>query len=389
MNQKIAEFIEANRKNIISDWKNLVNVEGRCTEPKYMYEVAEHVNKLFLDAGVDCKIYSAKPTVPPVVAGTIGADRPGVPVIFSGHFDTVFPRGTYGEDPFKIDEEGNAHGPGVLDMKGGIVIALYVIKALESIGYDERPIRICFCGDEEGGAEHHYAAALIKEWTTGCIAGFNMETGPVNNDLCVGRKWAMSADVTVHGVSAHSGNNYEVGRNAIVEAAYKVIAIQNMNNMELGTNMNPAIIHGGKMHNSIPDEVQLKVSGRFKYVSEIERVKKEMEELFNTPNVEGTSIDYTISDAMGGFEASDKNKALQAFVKSVCEKEGHPVVGSIFLGGGSDASAMADTGVPVLCSCGVRGEWNHTDREYAVVESMFERANMWCSVVLDIDNFKL
>lgn len=388
MHQKIAAFIRENEQNILNDWKDLVNLEGSLREPENMYLVAQFLEEKFRQAGVDCKVYGAKADVPPVLAGVIGAERPGTPVIFSGHFDTVFNKGTYGENPFKI-QDGRAYGPGVLDMKGGIIISLYVIKALEAIDYEERPIRICFCGDEEGGPEHHYAQDLILKWSSGCIAGFNMETGPVNNALCVGRKWAMITDAIVHGVSAHSGNNYEVGRNAIVEAAHKVIAIQNMNNLELGTHMNPAILHGGKMHNSIPDECTLKVSGRFQYKSEIQRVKEELETLFATPQVEGTSITYTIGDAMGGFEATEKNMALWNFVNTVCQKEAFPEVGHVFLGGGSDASSMAEAGIPVLCSCGVRGEWNHTDREYAVVDSMFERTNLWCSVVLAIDDFKL
>lgn len=78
----------------------------------------------------------------------IGADRPGTPVIFTGHFDTVFDPNTFGPNPFRI-EDGKAYGPGVLDMKGGIIITLYVIKALEAAGYKDRPIRICFCGDEK------------------------------------------------------------------------------------------------------------------------------------------------------------------------------------------------------------------------------------------------
>lgn len=389
MNQQIHEYIRAHKQEIIEDWKELVNTEGSLREPENMYIVADLVQKKFAAAGVDCKVIGVDPSIPPVVAGAIGADRPGTPVIFSGHFDTVFNKGTYGENPFRIDEDGTAHGPGVLDMKGGIVIALWTIKALESIGFNERPIRICFCGDEEGGTHHEHAAKLIYEYTDGCIAGFNMETGPVNGDLCVGRKYAMQASFKVHGVSAHSGNNYEVGRNALVEAAHKIIAIQALNDMEKGTHMNPAVCHGGKMHNSIPDYVEVTVSGRFKYLEEAARVQKALKELYETPTIEGTSIEYSISDPMGGFEATEKNYALQRFVNEVCTKEGHPAVGAIFLGGGSDAASMAQTGVPVLCSCGVRGEWNHTDREYAVVESMYERAEMWSSVVLHIGEFKL
>lgn len=119
-----------------------------------------------------------------MVAGEIGTGRPGKPVIFAGHFDTVFNPGTFGENPFRIEGD-KAYGPGVLDMKGGIIIALWTIKALEAAGYDERPIRVCFCSDEEGGdfprsgdcavpaagAKAAVLASIWKQlrWTTACV----------------------------------------------------------------------------------------------------------------------------------------------------------------------------------------------------------------------------
>ena len=386
MKKQIQEFIAQNRQNIVDDWKALVNMEGSYRQPEAMHRIADWLCDKFRDAGVDCQVYRVRDEVPPVVAGVIGADRPGTPVIFTGHFDTVFDPDTFGPEPFRI-EDGKAYGPGVLDMKGGIVIVLYVIKALEAAGFKDRPIRICFCGDEEGGKFHSYACEQFQKWADGCIAGFNMETAPINNDLCVGRKWAMGGHAVVHGVSAHSGNNYPVGRNAVVEAAYKIIAIQNLNDMEKGTNMNPAIVHGGTVGNVIPDTCTIDFSGRFLYTSEIDRVREALKKIFETPDIEGTSIEYTIGGAGGGFEDTKANRDLLAYINTVCEEEGYPSMGAVVLGGGSDAGNVAMKGVPVLCSCGVRGEWNHTDREYAVVESMYERTELWCEVVAHMDRF--
>ena len=388
MKEKIKAFVREHEQDIIRDWKDLVNLEGSWREPKNMYVVAEHLRKLFSDAGVDCGIYCAKPDVPPVLTGVLGADRPGAPVLFSGHFDTVFDKGTFGENPFRI-VNGNAYGPGVLDMKGGIIITLYVIKALEELGYADRPIRIAFCGDEENGPEHHIAMDIIKKWAEGCVAAFNMETGPVNGDLCVGRKWGLGGKMTVHGVSAHAGNKYEVGRNAVVEAAYKIIKLQNLTDMELGTHMNPAIVHGGTVVNCIPDTCTLTFSGRFVKQSEIDRVAKACEDMFSKPDVEGTSIEYSFIGPFGGFETTEQIMALWQFVKDICTANGFPEVGHVYLGGGSDASSIALAGTPVLCGCGVRGEWGHTDQEYAVVSSMFERICLWIAVVQAIENFKI
>ena len=386
MDQRISEYVNAHREDIVNDWRELVNLEGSLRQPECLFPEAEWLKQKFTEAGVSCDIVKTKENYPPLVCGTIGEGRQGKPVIFAGHFDTVFDKGTFGDRPFRI-KDGKAYGPGVLDMKGGIIITLWTIKALESAGYQDRPIRICFCSDEEGGPDHGPVEKLITQWTSGCIAGFDMETSPVDHKLCAGRKYVMTGKAVIHGISAHSGNNYEAGRNAITECAHKIIAIQDMNDMELGTHMNPAVVSGGTIANAIPDKCELTFSGRFKTKAEIERVRKELDKLFSSSVIEGTTSEYTLTEPFGGFEDSDKNMALWSFVNDVCKKEGMHEVGHVFLGGGSDASGMAESGTPVLCSCGVRGEWNHTDREYAVVDSMFERVNMWSNVLLHMDEF--
>lgn len=382
------DYVTEHREDIIRDWQELVNLEGSLREPEYLDIEAEWLKQKFTDAGVSCEIVHTKEHYPPLIRGVLGEDRPGKPVIFAGHFDTVFDRGTFGDHPFRIEGD-HAYGPGVLDMKGGIIITLWTIKALEYIGFTDRPVRICFCGDEEGGSDHGPVEDIFRNWTDGCIAGFDMETSPIDHKLCVGRKYVMTGKAVIHGISAHSGNNYEAGRNAITEAAHKVIAIQNMNNMELGTHMNPAVISGGTVANAIPGECTLTFSGRFRYKTEIERVKQELHELFSSSVIEGTTSEYTLTDPFGGFETSEQIMGLWKFVNDVCVEEGLHEVGHVFLGGGSDASGMAESGTPVLCSCGVRGEWNHTDREYASVSSMSERICMWTSVLQHMNEFNV
>ena len=289
---------------------------------------AEYLCGRFREAGVDCAVYSVSPEIPPVVAGEIGTGRPGKPVIFAGHFDTVFNPGTFGENPFRIEGD-KAYGPGVLDMKGGIIVALWTIKALEAAGYDERPIRVCFCSDEEGGDFHDPAIAQFRRWGEGCCAGFNMETAPVDNSLCVGRKYLMAGKAVIHGVSAHSGNNYLAGRNAILEAAYKVIGIQALSDLEKGTHMNPAIVRGGTVMNAIPDSCELDFSGRFPTLAEVERVKEGLAKLFGESTIEGTHSEYTLSAARGGLEVTEEGKRLRRFVDSVSQENGWPAVGGV------------------------------------------------------------
>ena len=180
--EAVFRYIDEHRQEILDDWKALVNHEGSLRQPDAMHAEAEYLCGRFREAGVDCAVYSAAPEIPPVVAGEIGTGRPGKPVIFAGHFDTVFNPGTFGENPFRIEGD-KAYGPGVLDMKGGIIIALWTIKALEAAGYDERPIRVCSAAmrraatstirrlrSSAAGAKAAAPASIWKQrrWTTAC-----------------------------------------------------------------------------------------------------------------------------------------------------------------------------------------------------------------------------
>ena len=120
----------------------------------------------------------------------------------------------------------------------------------------------------------------------------------------------------IHGVSAHSGNNYLAGRNAILEAAYKVIGIQALNDLEKGTHMNPAIVRGGTVMNAIPDSCELDFSGRFPTLAEVERVKEGLAKLFGESTIEGTHSEYTLSAARGGLEVTEEGKRLRRFVQT-------------------------------------------------------------------------
>ena len=136
--------------------------------------------------------------------GEIGGERPGKPVLFGGHMDTVFPRGTIQNTPWRV-ENGRAYGPGCLDMKSGLVIALYAAAALGEAGFEERPVRFAFPGDEENGHRESTAAAEFRAASRGCAAVFNFETGYPDDGIVVGRKGSCRLTVRVKGVGSHAG----------------------------------------------------------------------------------------------------------------------------------------------------------------------------------------
>ncbi len=388
LQKQIEAYIDGKRDEMINALRELVSLEGTWSEPEELKAVADYVKALFEKSGVSCELITANESTPPVVYGVIGENRKGQPIILSGHYDTVFKKGFLEQHPFRIDEQGHAYGPGVLDMKGGIIISAYIIRALEAVGYQDRPIRICFCGDEEAGPNHSHAAEVIRESAKGCIAAFNMETGRPDNAICTGRKGAAGSSFVVHGKAAHSGNAFEAGRNAVVEAAYKIVALNALTNMETGTHMNVAMVKGGQMPNQIPDRCEVVWMCRFKAADEMEKTLKAVDEIIHTSHVEGTTAEAGGMLGSPVFEENEKNLALCEFINRISEADGYSPVSNFISGGASDAPNLQFHGAVTLCSCGICGEWNHTEREYAIVESLYTRTKLWCDVIRHINEFK-
>ncbi len=384
--QTINSFIDSKRDEIIETWKEVVNIESFKNDKEGVNRVCARFKELFEAEGFVCKTIDVGPNSGDVLVGVLGADRPGKPVIFGGHMDTVHPVGTFGENPFRI-EDGKAYGPGVLDMKGGIIIALYAVKALNAMGWAERPIKIVLAGDEEKLHENAPTAKYFEDECRGGLCEFNMETGLIDGRICVARNGKTEVIVKVEGVGAHAGNDYYSGRNAIAEMAHKIIELQALSNKELNRTVNCGVINGGTMSGAVPAECTLAVDLRAGEVPVMDQLKKEVEAICNKTFIEGTKTSFYYSMEMLPFELTDEGQRLYEFVHDTALEAGYGDFGWKKAGGSSDAAYSTIAGVPSVCSCGVRGEWNHTEKEYAVVESMFERSKLWATVVHEIGKF--
>ena len=249
--EKISNFIDEHKEEMIDFWRNIVNLESSAREKANVDILAEYLKSEFEKEGLECRLVEVGPDNGKSLIGVLGNGINKEPVIFSGHIDTVFSKGSFGDKPFRI-EGGKAYGPGVLDMKGGVVITLFIIKALRNIGYKERPIKIVLLADEEKGHQNASTPELLMTETKGGLCAFNMETGLIDNSLCVGRKGGGVCYVTVKGKEAHAGNDYLIGRNAIEEAANKIIDIQKLTDLNQDTTVSVTIVKGGSVQNSIP-----------------------------------------------------------------------------------------------------------------------------------------
>ena len=391
MNQyynEINRFIDAHKDEMVEKWKTLVNMEGHYDEKENVERAAGWLKNEFEQEGFQCRIHEVMKERAGILVGVLGSDRPGKPVIFSGHFDTVHHSGSFGkENPFEI-RDGKAYGPGVLDMKGGIIISLYVVKALNHLGYNEHPIKILYAGEEESDHIGNDADIFYTEESKGALCAFNMETGHIENRLCVGRKTQYTVRAKVHGLGGHAGNEFTKGKNAVHEAIFKAAELTKLTDLDRGTTVTVSVINSGTNTNttSIPDLSEFAVDIRV-FSDEIgKKVLEDVDQIMKKVFVEGTTTEYYVDLAkLHPFEPNPQIMRLFSLVNQVAADHGFAEFGQIQLGGASDAGAIAAAGIPVLCSCGPIGEFNHNVREYAVVDSLFERAKIYALTVTEID----
>ena len=374
------QFIDTHQEEMLALWRELVQIESGSQYKAGVDAVAQNVKSQLDCLGAKTRIIEMPHAGNMVVSSWGKADR--APILLLGHMDTVFPNGTIRERPFTI-QNGKTYGPGVLDMKGGLVIALYAVKALQAAGYCTRPIKLILAGDEETAHQQSNAAACIRKEAEGAVAAFNCETGFLDNGLVVQRKGSAVFEMCVQGIGAHAGNNPKGGRSAILEIAHKVIDIQNLTDWSAGTTFNVGIIQGGTVVNAIPDIASIQIDVRYLNPEDIGTIQQQLQQIAAKRYVPDTK---TIVRQVVGFapmKPVEGTDALFEVVKRTYQEMNLPAPHAILIGGGSDSAYTTLAGVPTICAMGVKGENNHTPREYADVSSLFERAKLLAACIMN------
>ncbi len=299
-------------------------------------------------------------------------------ILITSHMDTVFPVGTIDSMPFHR-RDGKVFGPGVLDMKSGIVITLAAIGALIAAGQmPKRPVTALFTSDEEIGS--HTSRELIETLARRSALVLVPEPAMPDGSLKTWRKGVGDFTIEVRGRAAHAGGNHPDGRNAIEELAHQVIAIQQMTDYDKGTTLNIGTIRGGIATNVVPDLAFAEIDLRVMDPSEASRIEDELKSL--QPVLEGTRISVTgsLNRPPMPFDATMERTFARA--RAIAANAGMSLKagGS---GGGSDANFVAPLGIPVLDGLGASGEGLHSEREYIHESSLAERALLLALLIRD------
>lgn len=306
-------------------------------------------------------------------------------IMFIGHADTVFPVGTVAKRPFKIEGD-KVYGPGVADMKGGLVAALFTIKGLLEAGWDKSDFTFYICGDEELSHPHTNAVENFMKYAKGKDVCFCMEPGRENGAVVTGRKGAARPLIKIKGVASHAGTAPEKGVSANLELAYKIIELQKLNNKETGTTFNVGVMKGGFMANIISDYAECEVDIRAKTIVEAEKAIKDVQRIVETNYVPGTtSIVEANKISFMPFETTAQVMALYNLMKKEAEILGQEELKQMYSGGCSDVAWTAIAGAPSVCACGPKGFGAHTDMEYFYKDSLVERMQLLAMTIMHLE----
>lgn len=380
--KNILNFVDANRQEMLELWKTLVSIESGSYNKKGIDTIVSKLKNILEAENFTIDILDFENAGAALIGKSKyeGNERP---ICLTGHMDTVFKDGALEKNPFII-KEGKVYGPGVIDMKGGIVALVYAIKALNSINYKKRPIKIILIGDEEVGHANSNLSKVLPEEFKECCATFNLETGRIDNAIVTQRKGCASFILEVYGTPAHAGNDYEKGRNAILEIAHKIIDIQNLTNIKEGTTLNVGIVNGGTAGNVVPEYAKATIDVRFLKKDKLQEITKELEKIANKTYLEGTKTKIFCESIMHPMEVIAGTKELFETLRKTSLELGLDEPYEKTVGGGSDASYSTMVGVPALCGLGVQGKYQHTDKEYGNLESLFERTKLLAATILKL-----
>lgn len=380
---KIFTSIDEHKEDMVQDLRTFADLEGHFEEKDNVLKARTWLQQQLEKEGFACRFREVADDRCGIMIAELGMDRPGKPIIFSGHCDTVHYTGSFGGENPTVIKDGKIFGPGVLDMKGGLIIALYVAKALNFIQYKEHPIKLIVVGEEESDHVGNDGDKILTAESKGALCCFNMETGQMNNSLCTQKKSQFTYYLSVDGVGGHAGNDFLKGRNAINEAVYKIQKIIELTDLSVGTTVTTAVIKGGGHTSGIADHCEVVFDVRVTNENEAKRIMDSMYEITDETFIEGTKSKLTYYRAkLLPLQETKEAIRLLDFVNTVAKDNGFDEFGKVHLGGASDAGNMAAAGIPVLDNCGIIGQYAHNKKEYGIIDSLYSRAKIFAGTVL-------
>jgi glutamate carboxypeptidase len=299
-------------------------------------------------------------------------------ILLMGHLDTVYPDGTAAARPMRLDGP-KIIGPGVCDMKGGLLVGMYALRALQSADFrDYAELAFFFNSDEEIGSPS--SRPIYQPIARGMDSAPVLESARANGDIVSARKASGEFTLRVTGRAAHAGVEPEKGVNAVVELAHQIIALQELNGLAPGVTVNPGVIGGGTVSNVIPAEAWVIVDVRAVDPAGAEAITHSLNSLPARTALPGTNVEVKGSLSYPAMARTPAVRLLAELARDSARELGFEI-NDVATGGASDANVLASLGLPVLDGLGPIGGLDHSPDEYIEAESFAPRASMVAGLI--------
>jgi glutamate carboxypeptidase len=292
--------------------------------------------------------------------------------------DTVFDEGTVAQRPFSIDGD-IARGPGVSDMKGGLLTGFFATEVLQAAGFDGFDHITYLCNpDEEIGSP--FSGSVIKEMAPRFDAAFVLEGARANGDIVSARKGITDYTVEIVGRAAHAGVEPEKGRNALLQAAHTIIALQALNGRWPGVTVNVGVARGGTRTNVVPDRCTLQVDLRSPALETLEAAEAEIAEICARTMIPDLQVDVRGDGWHRPMEKKEGGARLADLAIDVAAELGFEVRDAA-TGGASDANTTSAAGTPTIDGLGPIGGDDHAPAEWLDLASVVPRVAMLAGII--------
>jgi glutamate carboxypeptidase len=376
-------LVASSSEAFVDDLRTMVNVDCGSYTPSGVNRIADLCEERFGAGGwtVDRTPHAPEgnePQLGDLVVGRLAGAGGGARILLVGHMDTVFDEGTVAERPFRIEGE-RAFGPGVSDMKGGLLTGFAAVEALQRAGFDRFEHITYVCNpDEEVGSP--FSGPLIRELAPQHDVAFVLEGARANGDIVSARKGITDFRIEVTGRAAHAGVEPEKGRSAILEAAHLAIAIQALHGRWPGVSVNVGVIHGGTRTNVVPERCELHVDLRSPEAETLDAAAAEIERICTRHTVPDVTAVVHANGWHRPMEKREGGARLVDIAVAVAADLGFEVRDAA-TGGASDANTTSAAGTPTLDGLGPVGGDDHAPGEWLDLSSVVPRVSLLAGIV--------
>lgn len=376
----ITGWLAAQQDAMVALLRELVNIDSGSYDKAGSDAVGDAIRRFLDGHGIATRIIPQQRFGDTLRAEVSGGDAARGNILLMGHRDTVFPKGTAAERPFAI-RDGFAYGPGVSDMKSGLVLNSFILAAFARFGGAPGPLVALYTADEEIGSPE--GKPVIEAEARHARIVLNSEPARASGNVVTGRRGGVFSAMRITGKAAHSGARINEGISALEELAHKIIAIHALRDDATGLSFNVGLARGGQSVNSVAPWAECEIDMRYRTLAQRDDGMAALRAIVDRSFVPGTSAALEIKGEFLAMIADDRSQALFRLHQQSALASGYAIDGEYTLGC-ADSGFTAALGVPTLCATGPQGYGGHSPEERLRLDSLVPRAQAMARTILGL-----